>query len=618
MAIRFIRHMQQLIRLLIFIFLCRGTLWAQTAGGQKDDIARQINELKLQLKGESNDSEKVYLLADLAFAFADVDPAAGITYAEKAEKLALDMKWNKGLGYVYNNLANLYTQLSDYPKSLEYLFRSLKNNELAGYEKAIATNYGNIGVIYQRQQQFDKALSFYFKSLALEQKYNNKQGMASDMTNIGATYRNKKDFGNALLFFNKALQLARELNDEDALAINYVNIGSVYNDQHFYDKAVEYFNKSLLLDTKRGNTFGVGSTYGSLGAVYLKKSQDTSLMLSETEKNYSLRLAKENLTKGISVLRPLGALLEVHNAYYDLYTLSLIQQQYKEALGFYEKYHDLKDSIFSAENEQKLASLEFKRTVDVKEKEIQINKLKYEQANRQRIWLLSGLVLLGLLSFQVYKQRARSEKLLLNILPKKIAERLKRKEFPIADQYDNASIVFIDIAGFTNISEKNKPANLVQMLNNVFIKLDELVEKYGLEKIKTIGDCYMAAGNIPEHLENHTLKVAEFAVEASKKLGQISSADGNPLLFRTGIDCGPVVAGVIGEKKFIYDMWGDAVNVASRMESSGVVGKIQITERFKNALPPESFNFVLRGSIDIKGKGKMQTYFLEESSTSHQ
>jgi PAS domain S-box-containing protein len=212
----------------------------------------------------------------------------------------------------------------------------------------------------------------------------------------------------------------------------------------------------------------------------------------------------------------------------------------------------------------------------------------------------------------------KSDNLLLNILPEPIAGRLKNGETLIADQYSDASIIFIDIVGFTKLFSKSNPKSIVIELNRIFTMFDKLSEKYGIEKIKTLGDCYMAVSGIPVPRLDHAQSIALMAIEAMEVMRDYKTADGHEIQFRIGIDCGPVVAGVIGERKFIYDLWGEAVNTASRMKDFGVVDKIQCTERFMKKLsaplPPEFpellLHFTEREEIEIKGMGKMRPYFL--------
>jgi class 3 adenylate cyclase len=208
------------------------------------------------------------------------------------------------------------------------------------------------------------------------------------------------------------------------------------------------------------------------------------------------------------------------------------------------------------------------------------------------------------------KEHERSESLLLNILPRSIASRLKdTQREPIADSFQQVTVLFADLAGFTVMSKTLDPKHIVALLNDIFSHFDHLAEKYKLEKIKTIGDAYMVAGGLPEKRDDHATAVAMMALEMSEFIKKYESPNGVKIEIRIGINTGPVVAGVIGVKKFIYDLWGDTVNTASRMESHGVKGSIQVTEETYLHLK-DNFELEPRGTIEIKGKGPMQTYLL--------
>jgi guanylate cyclase len=207
-------------------------------------------------------------------------------------------------------------------------------------------------------------------------------------------------------------------------------------------------------------------------------------------------------------------------------------------------------------------------------------------------------------------EHVRSENLLLNVLPAPVAERLKRSTGVIADGFDSVTVLFADIVGFTPMSAALEPSEVVTLLNRVFTAFDQLVDAHGLEKIKTIGDAYMVAAGVPEPRDNHAAAIADLALEMKVELVKVREAIHAPLEIRIGIDSGPVVAGVIGKRKFIYDLWGDTVNTASRMESYGTAGEIHVTERASKLLR-ESHQLRDRGVIEIKGKGPMRTYFLE-------
>jgi class 3 adenylate cyclase len=206
----------------------------------------------------------------------------------------------------------------------------------------------------------------------------------------------------------------------------------------------------------------------------------------------------------------------------------------------------------------------------------------------------------------IAEERAKSERLLANMLPASIAERLKQNPQAIADGFDAASVLFADIVGFTPLSATMPPHALVELLNRVFSRFDELARVHGLEKIKTIGDAYMAVAGVPAARQDHARAAADMALAMRDEIGRVS--DGK-LVLRIGLHAGPVVAGVIGVSKYSYDLWGDTVNTASRMESHGAPGSIHASAEFR-AFVGDGFVWEERGAIEIKGKGPMRTFWL--------
>ena len=206
-------------------------------------------------------------------------------------------------------------------------------------------------------------------------------------------------------------------------------------------------------------------------------------------------------------------------------------------------------------------------------------------------------------------EQEKSDLLLMNILPRSIAERLKAANQTIADHFDAASILFADVVDFTPLAQRLAPAEVVGILDQLFSRFDALVERHGLEKIKTIGDCYMAAAGVPDPISDHARRAALLALDMREAVATSAVGDESGLELRIGINSGPVIAGVIGSKRFLYDLWGDAVNTASRMESQGTSGEIQVTSATYELLRDE-FDCRRRGTIEVKGKGQMETWYL--------
>ena len=308
----------------------------------------------------------------------------------------------------------------------------------------------------------------------------------------------------------------------------------------------------------------------------------------------------------------------------------LDEQQQKKALRYLNNYELLAEKIVNLDAKISTQIEGFEElSVNFSQKLIQLANDEVQRA-RGRIaetsqWatvlLVSALVLALALAAaianrflwalnQLAAEQEKSERLLLNILPKPIADRLKQNERTIADSFPEVTVLFADIAGFTQLSARVSPQELVQLLNEIFSGFDRLVEKHDLEKIKTIGDAYMVVGGLPMPRADHALAIADMALDMQGEVERFNANHDASLSIRIGINTGPVVAGVIGTKKFIYDLWGDAVNTASRMESHGIPGYIQLTSSTYELLR-DRYLFEERGIIQVKGKGEMNTFLLK-------
>jgi class 3 adenylate cyclase len=348
--------------------------------------------------------------------------------------------------------------------------------------------------------------------------------------------------------------------------------------------------------------------------------------------------AKSECEKGLQVAESYRAMREVRDACDCLYQVYKGLQQDSPALAYYERFSQLSDSLEQDETRMQLQVMEFRKTVardSIKreEEKAALATLHSKQLRRgsqlRNVLLIVGLGL-AVLSFILYrlfsktrlakiaaeKEKRKSDELLLNILPAEIAEELKKKGKVDAQEFDNVTILFTDFVGFTEASEKIRPQELVRELHHIYSRFDEISSRYGVEKIKNIGDAYMAAGGLPLATEvsvRNTVLAALYMQEYLIKRQQERSAAGLPVFeMRVGVHTGPVVAGIIGVKKFQYDVWGDTVNTANRMETNSAPGRVNISDATYAFIKHDpDFVFEERSIVEVKGKGEMQMYFVK-------
>ena len=373
-----------------------------------------------------------------------------------------------------------------------------------------------------------------------------------------------------------------------------------------------------------GNKFGFAYILGNMGGLYFKLSQDTVLSkikegteLVSLNNEINLNRSIDYTLQAIKIFEEIGELNARSTYLKDLAEAYKQKGDNKKEAQFLREHMILKDSVHNQENNDKISALEKLREDDLNRLQIEKQEilLKAQEDEKQLILISAGGALLAVLIILtlIINQRRKSEKLLLNILPASIAKRLKAKEENIADDFETATTIFIDLVGFTSFAKDKKASEVVKLLNKIFHRFDDLVNKHGLEKIKTMGDGYLAVSGVPDPDTNHCQKAINFALDIYNELEKFNKEMGLEINARIGLETGPLVAGVIGSSKFIYDIWGDSVNTASRMESTGTPGKIQITENVKAELEKQNTNqkFEKRDAFEVKGKGLMQTYYLE-------
>lgn len=500
-----------------------------------------------------------------------------IEYMKRALALQEQLDLRRDSAFVLGNMGLIYCNMADYAQSLEYMMKALAlHEEFESFEEQ-GDVLGNIGIVYYYIHDYQLALEYMGRSLEIHERLGMKSKVASKYANIGNVLYSKKEFSKALENMNHALALCRELGVRSKAGSVLNGLGSVYIELGEYYRALEHLEESLEVFTEANMRMEIASTNGIIGAIYA----------DEKFEGYNPYRAEELLLGAIEQFEELGGLARNMEVIKKLAGLYEQMAKWEEANSYNKKYNSLEKEVFSAEVQKQTEKFAFER------------KIAEEQA-----------------------QRKATEALLHNILPKTIASRMMEKKTTISDYFENVSIFFSDIVDFTSLSAKISPQQLVDGLNAIFSEFDRIAKKHGLEKIKTIGDSYMAVCGVPEPCENHAERVALFALEVNEIIKNFSFSDEKiQVVNRIGIHSGSVVAGVIGENKFAYDLWGDSVNTASRMESQGEPGRIQVSEDFVRTVQEYSkeseynlpLQFIERGELEIKGKGKMKTYFLERN-----
>lgn len=541
-----------------------------------------------------------------------------LEYYERSQRMFEETGGLAGAASVLNNIGIIYYDRGDLPRALDAYIKTLDFSLKSG-DTDVGNILQNIGLIYLDLEEYEKALGYFNQSIEAHQQHGNETSIANVITNRGLVYKRNGEPQKAIQEFEESLLIMNQLNNNSGSASALNNLGSVYLELDEWDLAMEYFKKSLALKNELDDQRGIVSSTANIGLAYRKKGQYQEALQWCSE---ALELAEQ-----------IGALEDELSCNECLYATYKNTGNYSKALQHYERMTVLKDSLFNEESTKKLTQLEMQYEFDKKEAATQAEQEKREaiaakELEREKLvknGFVGGfaVVLLFAVVFfvqrnKIGKEKERSEELLLNILPEETAQELKEKGESEARLIDQVTVLFTDFKGFTTLSEKLTPKELVADLHECFSAFDRVCEKYGIEKIKTIGDAYMAAGGLPTPNTTHAQDVIKAALEMTEivQSGKYKKVAAQLPYFevRIGIHTGPVVAGIVGVKKFQYDIWGDTVNSASRMESHGEVGKVNISEATYTMVKNESeFQFTSRGKIHAKGKGAMEMFFVSRA-----
>ncbi|WP_296703869.1 adenylate/guanylate cyclase domain-containing protein, partial [Algoriphagus sp.] len=515
------------------------------------------------------------------------------------------------------HLGNGHILKGELSQGLEYYFEGLKYAEKEYYEEGRGKLFIAIANAYSQSENSQNAATYYGRGIEILRNGNDSLGLASAIFNAGDEYLTLGKLDSSLLYTKEAQIIFQQVNYPIGEAYCFGNLGMIYAKNGNNSDAEENINKAIKLLEEYNEFYPISVYLEFMSFIYLENG-DQKRALNYAER--SLELANQyGLKDQISQSN---------------LTLSKIYEQIgdtSKAFEYYKNHIIYRDSVNNIAAVQEMANL--RTDYEVSQKQITVDLLEKEsfikdlQAKRQRFIIygvLLLLILVALLTFVIFrryryeketkqiieKEKNRSEELLLNILPAETAEELKEKGKVKAQRINSATVLFTDFKSFSAISEHISPEQLVKSIDYYFKEFDRISTKYNLEKIKTIGDSYMCAGGLP--IEN--LTHAKDVVLAAREMMEFvnTKVDDNLTRFemRIGIHTGPIVAGIVGIKKWQYDIWGDTVNIASRMETNSVPGKINLSETTYELIKDE-FDCEYRGSIDVKNRGIWKMYFLK-------
>jgi class 3 adenylate cyclase/tetratricopeptide (TPR) repeat protein len=580
---------------------------------------RKADSLKILLSKAQHDTTRLFLQKEIGLAYIDISQdsslawwKAAYAFAEENKSNLRDPELNRFLlleGEVISNIGFIYTNRGMTLPALDFNFKSLQLRESIGDKHGIAESLNNIAFIYGQQNDPDKALEYYARSAAGYTAINDMGGVAFTLVNRATIYSKRKQDSLALDMYAQAMKIlssSPELQRGYSTCLN--NIGNIYMRMKRYPEAMHHYRLALEVREKNNDQFNIAATYVSIGKLYEEREMPDSAFYF-TEKAYEL--AQKN--KNSQIIMTSAQLLS------DLYKA---KGDYKLALDYRNIYIAARDTVNSKESGKQMVRQQMSYEY-AKEKEL--SEIKLAQQRNYTIGGFSALAVVALLLFFVYRQRngiarakKRSDELLLNILPAETAEELKATGTAKTKSYSNVTVMFTDFKNFTQTAELLSAEELVALINFCYGEFDKIVSRHNVEKIKTIGDSYMCAGGLPVANETHAEDAVGAAIDMLafiKKYNEERRHNNLPFFdIRIGLHTGPVVAGIVGTKKFAYDIWGDAVNIASRMESSGEPGRINISEstfeRVKN-----KFSCEYRGKVKAKNKGEIDMYFVNAPLT---
>lgn len=541
---------------------------------------------------------------------------AALENYKKAEALALEINDMPYLSICYYNISNIYIKLTQNSAALDYLFKSARLAEAQKDVLSQVETLAKIALTYYESGEFRKSIMESEKAITLNKVVKNSMLDINILSCIGSSYLGLNQFDDALNAYKKAAAIIDTTNseDNDLQSATFLNIGAAYERKKDYTKSLECGQKALKYALANNNQGNICNAYVNIGSCYfsLKKYQ---LSIAPNQKAFALAKKISNMLLLKEAARGLS------DAYENL-------GEKAKAFVYLKQYEIIRDTLINENQRKEITQkivafeLEKQKITDslVQADNQKIQNLKLSRQQTYTFGSLAALLLASLFAVSVWlglrqtrKERLKSEALLLNILPAAVAEELKQTGTTKAKLFENVTILMTDFVNFTQTSEELNAEELVAEIHTCFKAFDAITSKYGIEKIKTVGDAYVAVCGIPSANPYHVhqavkaaLEMRDFMVAYAQKNQHRQSLKE----IRIGLNTGSVVAGVVGSKKFAYDVWGDAVNIAARMEQNSLPQQINVSESVYQFIAND-FDCTPRGKITAKNKGDIEMYLVE-------
>lgn len=525
------------------------------------------------------------------------------------------------------NMANVLLANGNHPAAQQAYYEALHWAETNHLGKEVAKCLINLASLHYSQERIDSSRHYVERALREHGDDMEPYIKANALNNLATIDSRELKVEDMERSAKALLEYSRKegLNRFVGCAYEVLGIAAMTRGRH--TEARNFMKNAIQIHSTDNDDRGKTSTLQRLAELDLhaveKKDAAYLDQFFNGNRDRALSEAQKLLDTVIVFFRQQEETEQLCSAYESLSGVARAQGNPGAALEYYIRFKKLSDSLINAERDKRLTERAMTYAFNKKEAAMRAEQEKKNQRQRFIRNGIAGSLVFALLFLAVVwrqrnrinKEKKRSEELLLNILPEEVADELKENGATVARHFDRATVLFTDFKGFTQLSEKVTPAELVEELNNCFRAFDAIMDKYHIEKIKTIGDAYMAVGGVPDPRHGSPADVVRAALEMQNFMKAYNAgreALGKPWVeMRTGIHTGPVVAGIVGMRKFQYDIWGDTVNTASRMESSGEAGKVNISETTYE-LVKDRFTCIHRGKIQAKGKGELEMYFVAE------